>query len=299
MKYVIGEVLNEAIMTNTPAVIVEGIDDVKIYDDICKSLNDDYFVLPIECIDGYSEGNEQVIKAMNFISSLPVSTYNYHKYTIGIIDKDVRDYRGELPENDLVFPLFYYSMESHFINKTVLKKLLSEFTRMTNDLLADDLIDYLYSSITSDFDDLYLLSLEALKGAIDNEYVSEFSYSFNEGRVTNNVDIEKVRNKRLALLSFAEDMNIDYSIESIKKIAKGKWIIYLFCFLLEKKVHSLPDKCHSHEIASCRTCVADIQKCLYKLRDGITHRTLRTTSFNITDSDDFSYVKNRLKLMKK
>ncbi|MBN3198126.1 DUF4435 domain-containing protein [Pectobacterium brasiliense] len=298
MKYVIGEILNEAIMTDVPAVIVEGIDDVRIYDDICKSLNDDYFVLPIECVDGYSEGNEQVIKAMDSISSLPTSAYEYCKYVVGIIDKDVRDYRGELPENNLVFPLSYYSMESHFINKTVLRKLLSDFTRITNDLLADDLIDYLYSSITSDFDDLYLLSLEALKGAIDSEYASDFSYSFNEGRVTNNVDIEKIRYKRLALLSFAEDMNIDYSIESIKKIAKGKWVIYLFCFLLEKKIHSLPDKCHSQEIASCRTCVANIQKCLYKIREGVTHRTLRSTSFSITDSDDFSYVRNRLKLMR-
>lgn len=297
MKYIIGEVLSGAIMTKTPVIIVEGIDDVKVYDDVCGLLDSDYQVLPIECIKDFSEGNEHVISAMEHILNMPSSKYDYGKYILGIIDKDVRDYRGELPNNRLICTLKYYSMESHFINKIVIKEMLHMFTKITSDLLVDELVDVIYDNISLKLHDIYLLSLEALKGAVDRSYHSEFCYSFSEGRVTNQTDIDRVRNKKDSLLSFADDMNIEYSMDSIKRIAKGKWLFYLFSYLLEKEMISLPSMCHEHKITSCRICMADVDKCLYRIKDGVTHKVLRSASLGVIESSDFIYIKERIGTM--
>lgn len=297
MKYVISEVLNEAIMTKTPTVIVEGVDDVKIYDKICKELNGHFFVIPIECIDGYSEGNNQVILAMNDLLTIPSSKHDIIKYIIGIIDKDVRDYRKEIPQNSLIFPLNSYSIESHFVNKDVVKSLISEYTRITEEILTEELLNKIYEDILSELYDLYILSLEALKGSIDNSYQPDFSYSFKEGRVTNITDISKVMKKEKDLLEFAKEHTLNYDIESIKKITKGKWLLFLFCYLLEKHISNLPDKCTKNEVPSCRICKASIQKCLYKIKDGVTHKILRVSSLNVTNTNEFDYLRKRLNTM--
>ncbi|EKN3726133.1 TPA: hypothetical protein ACPZRY_002212 [Yersinia enterocolitica] len=297
MKYIISEVLNEAIMTKIPTIVVEGIDDVKIYDCIAKTVNKNYFVIPIECIDGFSEGNEHVIRAMNQVSILPSSKYGYENYIVGIIDKDVRDFRHDIPINRLIFPLTVYSIESHFVNNEAILLFISELTRATRDLINSDLERFITDKLLENFEDLYLMSLEALKGAIDKEYLAEFSYSFNEGRIIDIKNISSIRKKKTALLSFANDLGINYNLETLKRISKGKWLLFLFCYTLEKTINKLPEKCQEHKITSCRVCITDIKKCLYKIKDGITHKTLKSILMNKVDLNEFDYIRNKLNSM--
>lgn len=49
MKYEIGEILNQAIMTGTISLVVEGIDDIKIYETISNEVGKmlSYFLLDV------------------------------------------------------------------------------------------------------------------------------------------------------------------------------------------------------------------------------------------------------------
>lgn len=289
--------LSGSIMTNIPSVIVEGIDDVKVYDSIIKSINRRHYVLPVECIDGYGEGNEHVIKAMDAIRELPESRYDYSKYIIGIIDKDVRDFRNEMPSNELIFPLQVYSIESHFVNEKNILSSVREITRITSDLALVDLENIIGAEILNKFETLYLFSLDALKGSLDSEYTSCFSYSFNEGRTLEQADIENITARREALLEFADSKGITYNLETLKKISKGKWLLFLYCYHLEKIIRKLPQYCREHKINTCRVCLTDVEKCLYKIKEGFSHKTIKSLILNHVDSSELSYIKDKLTSM--
>ncbi|HHQ6588658.1 TPA: hypothetical protein ACSTLS_000181 [Serratia fonticola] len=294
MKYLLGEIVTQSIMTKTPTIVVEGIDDVKIYDSIVRSIGRNSFVLPVECISEYSEGNEHVIKAMNFVSQLPMSKYSYKDYILGIIDKDVRDFRGELPENELILALSVYSIESHFVNKESILYFIEETTRATSDLISEKLEDVIISEVMANFEDLYIFSLDALRGAMDDTYESYLGYSSSEGRIINEVDIQEIRKRRDELIAFSTSIGVEYGLESLKRIAKGKWILFLFCYQLEKAIKSLPKKCKSHEVASCRVCIADIEKCLYKIKEGINHKTIKNLLVNKVHFSEMDYIRDRI-----
>ncbi|MGQ6466019.1 hypothetical protein ACUNEK_06565 [Serratia sp. IR-2025] len=119
MKYEISEILNTAIMTKSISVIVEGVDDIQVYYGIAKSANKIVEIFPIETIDGYAPGCNHIVTAMDDILELPKANVNIDNYIIGIIDKDVKDFRGEMPTNPLILTLKHYSMESHFVDKKV------------------------------------------------------------------------------------------------------------------------------------------------------------------------------------
>jgi capsule polysaccharide modification protein KpsS len=53
MKYEISEILNTALMTRTISIIVEGVDDIQVYDSIAKSVDKTAEIFPIETIEGY------------------------------------------------------------------------------------------------------------------------------------------------------------------------------------------------------------------------------------------------------
>ncbi|WP_440493374.1 DUF4435 domain-containing protein [Serratia sarumanii] len=295
MKYVLGEVLSQSIMTKTPTVVVEGIDDVKIYDSICRSAEKNCFVIPVECIDGYTEGNDHVIRAMNDIAHMPLSKYNYRDYILGVIDKDVRDFRQEMPINDLIFPLSVYSIESHFVNKECILYFIEEVTKATSDLVSQNLENVIVAEILRNFDDLFLFSLDALKGAIDPTYTSHLGYSSSEGRIVVESDITEIRKRRDALIDFAKDMRIDFNLETLKRISKGKWLLFLFCYQLEKVIKNLPSRCGGGEITSCRVCIADVEKCLYKIKEGINHKTMRNLLINKVHFSEIDYVRRRIR----
>ena len=78
-SYEIDEILNEAIMTGVPSIIVEGIDDVPIYSKISKGLPFNVEVYAVENISGYTEGCEQVISAIKNINIFLNTCNNINK----------------------------------------------------------------------------------------------------------------------------------------------------------------------------------------------------------------------------
>ena len=121
-KYEADELLNLAIMSKTPYVIVEGVDDIHIYEEIAKSAQVLCEVYSVEMLEGLVGGNDGVIQAMESIESLNMPEGKSAKeFILGIIDCDARYYRGEMPVLESVLSLSVYSIESHFVSKFSIK----------------------------------------------------------------------------------------------------------------------------------------------------------------------------------
>ena len=93
MKYDLYELLGIAIQTNTPFVLVEGKDDPQVYYRIAKKANKEIDIYPINTIEEYASGCDNVIKALHKLQAkFEERDENIHRI-LGIIDRDVRPYR--------------------------------------------------------------------------------------------------------------------------------------------------------------------------------------------------------------
>lgn len=300
MKYEISEILNTAIMTNTISVVVEGVDDIQIYDAIAKSEGKVAEIFPIETIEGFSPGCSDVITAMDEIIAISQTQHEYNKYIVGILDKDVKDFRGELPTNPLILILNYYSMESHFIGRHILPNLLELVTKVPQSLITEDLINYYYHLISLEDEDLFLVSLESLKTALNEGYDSKFSYSFSEGRVFSDTDINNVRQKREELLAFAAEKNLSNSLDDLRRFSKGKWLLHYFCVKAIRAIERLKIECGTHPVKQCVMCAGNgklEQHCLYKPKDSINTKNLKCFLIKNVWIPDFDYIRNVFKVM--
>lgn len=300
MKYEIGEVLNTAIMTNTISVIVEGADDIQLYDSIAKSADKTAEIYPVESIEGFSPGCSSVISAMDEIISLPQTRWNHQKYIIGIIDKDVKDFRNEMPSNPLILTLCYYSMESHFVGKDILPKLLQLYTKIPNSLITDELIDHYFQLLSLDDEDFYLVSLESLRSALDPTYTSDFSYSYSEGRIFSSHDISNVREKKNSLLAFAGTHGLTNNLSDLKKFSKGKWLLHYFCHKALEGLEQLKIKCGTYPVNPCIICSTQGKSenhCLYKTKDAITTRNIKSSITSNIFLPEFDYIRDTFKQM--
>lgn len=300
MKYEITEILNTAIMTRTISIIVEGVDDIQIYDGIAKSVNKTAEVFPIETIEGYYPGCNHVINAMDDVLAIAQSHSNFSNYMVGIIDKDIKDYRGELPVNPLILTLKYYSMESHFVHKDVLASIFELITKTPRSLLTDELIEHLYELISLNNEDFFLICLESLKNALHEDYDSDFAYSYSEGRIFSEQDVSKVRLKRDELLLFADSLAISRSIDDLKKISKGKWLLHFFCVNTLSAAQQYKDLCGTPPIQQCVMCTGNGHSphhCLYKLKDSITTKNLKNLLMSNVWLQDFDYIRSKFSSM--
>ncbi|HBQ4409009.1 TPA: DUF4435 domain-containing protein [Klebsiella pneumoniae] len=299
MKYEIGEILNQAIMTGTISLVVEGIDDIKIYETISNEVGKNVIVFPIGCVEGYSPGCGHVIPAMDAICELPEGDKEHKKYILGIIDKDVKDFRGEIPVNPLVLTLRYYSLESHFINKEVVKESLSLNTKTPPSLLTDEFMSLIFNDIFYESESLYLMSLEALKCSIDNTYDSCFQYSFSEGRIFSSDDQRKILEKRDDLISFSESLGITATVENLKIITKGKWLIHYVSHKLANACSTMHTNCGVPPQSHCVVCESgsDNKSCLYRTKDGVTPKSFKNSLFGNMNSPDIQYIKDRISVM--
>ena len=287
-------------MTKTISIIVEGADDIQIYDGIAKSVNKTAEIFPIETIEGYFPGCNHVVKAMDNILELPESHARHDKYIIGIIDKDIKDYRGELPVNHLVLTLKYYSMESHFVNKEVLPSIFELITKTPRSLITDELVEHLYEQISLDNEDFFLICLESLKNALQNGYESDFAYSFSEGRIFSEEDISKVKVKRNELLAFANSLSISRNIDDLKKFSKGKWLLHFFCVKTLRVAQQYKDLCGTPPIQECVICTGNGHSpnhCLYKLNDYFNAKSLKPLLMKNFWLKDFDYIRDKISSM--
>lgn len=300
MKYEISEILNAAIMTSSISVIVEGVDDIQVYDKIARSANKTAEIYPIEIIEGYSPGCNHVVTAMDKITEIPQSNLNYSNYIIGIIDKDVKDFRGEIPTNQLILTLKYYSMESHFVDKEALPNIFESIIKAPKSLITNNFIDHLYESISLEDDDLFLVCLESLKNSLNEGYANDFAYSYPEGRIFSEDDLQKIRLKKDELIEFADSLSISKNLNNLKRISKGKWLLHYFCVKTISATQQLKDLCGTEPVQQCIICTGNGHSpnhCLYKIKDSITTKSLKSSLMNNVFLSDFDYIRNKFASM--
>ncbi len=287
-KYEIDEILNMAIMTKTAHVLVEGIDDVSIYEDLSP---EDCEVYAIETIEGYTGGCGAVIEAIEFLNNIDAQGI-LRKYVVGIIDRDAEVFISGEKQMPGLFTLNQYSIESHFVNNEILKKIILQVTNISEkqvqpSINAIDCID--------NIDDIYYFSLEALNGATNSSYASIVGYSSKIGRRKDPSTMQQIRSKTDLLNSVANRFGLSRELSSLKLLVKGKWLLLCFSEGLEKLIRSLPEKCKSAEIIQCKVCqFKNTSSCLFKIKDGISNQSIYSLALNIKENHELEYIKSML-----
>lgn len=297
--YEIDELLNEAIITGVPAILVEGIDDISVYDEISASVPFDVEVYAIENIEGYTEGCDQVISAIEDLNSLSNESHPLSNHILGVIDKDVRDYRHELPEIEPLLVLNYYSIESHFVSKKIISNILSLSSKTNRELVSDGLCNIMMDEIETKLLDLYYFSLESLRKSIDPTYAASFSYSYSPGRIRDPQTRQDVLGKKNDLDVFATSLGIAPCIDTLKSISKGKWLIDVFSQELLNSMNSLQEKCAESTIETCKSCISEaFDKCLYRIKEGFTKKTIKSLALSNIEGAEVQYIQNRIASIK-
>lgn len=291
LKYNIYELLNSAIMSGIPVLLVEGKDDVHIYDSISKKISKEVTTYSIENIAGYSEGCTSLLECVKKIQ--PQLLYKENsKYFLGIIDRDARYFRDEIPNNiSSLLVLNCYSIENHFITPYNVKRLLSDITYLPQELIDNELIQTLEKEYKSKEPELFAIALEALKFSCEKNYNSIVKYSMKAGQISNNFDtyIKKIDKKSELLHNFC--LNFDIKTTNIKQVIKGKWHLHFYYSYILKHIKNLPQYCRSGVIKKCKNCASGINnKCLYSLRVNYQIGQICELVKNHIDSTEFEYI---------
>lgn len=295
MKMSIDEVFNEAIMSSTPVILVEGIDDIKTYISIAKDALETFEVYPIETIAGYSAGCGHVIDAVKALYALNDANHPVENFVLGIIDRDTREYRSEMPAEAAILTLKYYSIESHFVCEEVLTAVLKQYARVHSDKLGVNFARQLFSIIEPRILEIYYFCLEALQCATVPGYSSEFKYSYAINRRKQEPTNTIVQSKRQQLDQFAQNLGLVCSLECLKKISAGKWLLSTFCESMFSVLENLSSYCGEFGSEECEYCKLTIlEKCTYRMKEGINHKTLYSSATENCAISSLDYVRTRM-----
>lgn len=294
-KYEIDEILNLAIMSKTPYFIVEGVDDIFIYEAIAKSAEIECEIYAVSMIERLAGGNNGVVEAMKALDGLRMATgRTVEHYVLGIVDRDARFYRQEIPTLPSILSLNCYSIESHFVSKHTIKPAIDRLTRISSGDEID--IDSIFPRIEQGILDVYYFSLEALKSAVTPGYQAIVGYSSSIGRRKDQNTTASLQAIKGDLDRFATSMNIVATINSMREFVKGKWLLIAFSEELFKEVELLTSGCKNSRIKQCRMCELDNSApCLYQLRDGFNKNSLYSIIKDFVDIPDFEYIRTSMK----
>jgi hypothetical protein len=294
-KYQADELLNLAIMEKIPYIIVEGIDDIRIYEEIASSINIQCEIYSVEMLEGLSGGNDGVIDAMGIAESLVMPDgKSVDQFMMGVIDRDARYYRNEMPTLRSIFSLKTYSIESHFVSKFTINLSINKLTRKS---LRDEIdINSIYANLEKNISDLYYFSLDALKNAVDPSYKSIVAFSTKPGRRKDAHTVTQLLSRKDALDAFANTLSLTSDIESLRKFVKGKWLLTAYAEELFKEIGQLVAKCKSLEIKQCCMCELDNSSpCLYQLKGGLNKNSLYSILKEFVSVPDLDYIRDAFK----
>lgn len=290
------DLLSLAIMSKRPILIVEGIDDVPIYERLAKSVGAVCDVYASESLCKSREGCDGVIANVKDIREI-AEEIPIEKYVLGVIDRDARFYRNEIPTDPAIFALEYYSIESYFVNSCSTAYLIPRVTRATDKLVTDSFIQSIHNTIIPNLQFLYYVSLEALRNACEKEYKAEFGYKKSIKAITNaNLHVKALK-KKDDLDQFAKRLNLESSMDTLLKICKGKWIFETYGDRLHDAIKQLPEECKQSKITQCQFCAKgnnDSKKCLYRNPAFISSEILQTQAWLNTDVKSLGYIKAKL-----
>lgn len=301
METPLNELFVEAIMSESPLIIVEGIDDIAVYERIANhsKIREDIQVIAIENIRDYDSGCDNVIKAITDLQDMIREKEENKKYILGIIDRDARFYRNDIPELEGLFILKYYSYESHFVGEQGLKFVLPIVTNSYEEMIDETVVTKLKDGLSREYEDLYYISLEALKNACDKYYNGKVCYKQKAGRILSEDSKKSILNKldKDGLDNFASERGI--TKYSLKNIAKGKWLIFVYAKVILNNLINLHISCRNGKINQCQYCkVKKYDQCMFKLKKKFRNigqiETLLLQSF---DWNELEYIIDRVNLL--
>lgn len=315
----INNILVSSKMVRRRAILVEGRDDVKKYENIFensnnvkgKVFNKVLKVYAVETIldtnnEFYQEGCVGVIKATTDLKSNSHNNINdLKKYVLGYIDKDVRNHRTSiepLPDFDILYMLESYSIETFYVNKFSLKPLINELMSCSKSLITDSLLDHIHEeALRKTIDELYYAVLDSLKKSTDNTYTSaKYGYDRDYGFIKNN-DLLNLDEKT----SLEEEFfHIGKDLPTYSDVCKGKWLFDGWLENVIEIVLNLRQKCGTGVVIKCDFCkINQPNKCSYKsiVASSNMHATYPQKVFNdqpfLETSLDFNKIIGRFDLM--
>ncbi|MFT8481148.1 DUF4435 domain-containing protein [Gluconobacter oxydans] len=265
MKFTINEVINTSIMSSEPTIIVEGLTDLQTYNEISKRLVKKTTIKPVEFIEGYGEGCREVVRAISDAENNDDLKKYIKKNIFGIIDKDVLDFREDLPESENIIILDFYSIESYFISEDVIGQIVNTLTYIPKNDQIDEVSSFIFSRVISNIDLLYYGSLDALMTAKGENSSPLFGYSDGFGRLKDQSLARDLMNKKQDLDIFASRLGISKNPSSMKLFIKGKVFIAAFSEYILEEINTLTDACANTYINQCGYCgIGLTPKCLYR-----------------------------------
>lgn len=269
------EVYADAKIRNSKIAVVEGIDDIAIYD---KIISDNNLNIEVKAIDNVQilddnhnriTGCEGIILMFEKVSN-SIASEESKRYLLGIIDRDYRDFKNENPNNELIFVLDRYSIENYFLNINTFKACLSHYTRLSENDLNQNWVIKEFDSIKNNLlEKLFLLCIESLKKQLTPNYESSIHLDLDSpDRYLRDAEIkQEISRKTKMLLDYAESLSLHKNIETLIHICKGKWLIAVYAELIKEFINKnkLCTEYQEDEIEKCQYCkVGNTQNCLHK-----------------------------------
>lgn len=297
----IRQFITRARFQNMPLVVVEGKDDVAIYEQLSLIAKKRLFIRPIETIEGYGEGCEHVKTFIADAQSVLEESIENERYLLGIIDRDASFYRGNnYSDLKALLVLNAYSIESHFTTRNHVYFLL-EHSVHSIQRVNEVVLDLISEGLNDVYEKLYYFSLEALKNACDSEYVNVIGYGNSFGQIKNQIEAlwPAINDKRAILDQFAIEKAI--SIQDIKLVAKGKWFLEAFIDEIFGKISRLHEYCSSDEYSDFPRCIycenGIYEKCSWKLKKNVTKNYASLMVYQFLDEEETSYIVDRFALL--
>ncbi|MDE7542858.1 hypothetical protein NGE73_08495 [Bacillus cereus] len=297
----IGQLITRARFEKKPLIVVEGVDDVTVYEIFAQNAKLNASIRAVETIPGYGEGCEHVKKfienAQEEINNSPIN----EKFLLGIIDKDASYYRGvSISHLKCLLMLDVYSYESHFVTQGHVNHILNNILHSKSGVNTN-VINYIMSDLQTIFNDLYYVSLEALKNACVTDYHGLLGYSHSYGQIKNTHDlIHDVLDKKPELDLYATSHKI--SFRDFKSVIKGKWLLESFIENIYSKISILSHNCKNNTLAHgqvrCHFCENKIyDKCSWRIRRHYPKNSLYNLLLQYIDPTETQYIIDRLKML--
>lgn len=250
-------VFNTATMTKTPCVMVEGIDDRSIYENVTKKLGINIDVVHVSLLEDYHAGCEGVIKCIQKLQEKFIIAPDTEKYFFGIIDRDTRPYENptefeEIQQLKKLFILKYYSIETYFATPKNIEYVVSKITNAINSDITQKVLDFLQKTQNDNLKTLYYLAIDATKEHCEQNKEGE------KHKARKNLESKNTVSEDKSLKSFKDFLDLEtnhlkevlddfaqlhqITFGDYKKIIKGKWYLHYFCYKIFQQLTILSKK---------------------------------------------------------
>lgn len=287
------ELITISMMQEQPILVVEGIDDIPVYEKIVNKIakqveiySPEYFV----DVESGCRGVTKIISLLNDNFTEELSS----KYVLGLVDKDVRDFRNELIVFENLLNTIYYSMESHLVSDAILKKIFSTyFYILEKDVTSshvNDFWDYFYLECEY----LYLASIDALRSACIEKSQTIFTYKSDYNLVKNPKVQKTLKENKIENLIFSKIFNLEYDLDNIKRVCKGKWFLGFLCEKITYYILNEIKFCNELN-TQCSMCkLGRSSSCFFNIRIRPNKDSVEAIIISNVEHGDFDFLFHKL-----